>query len=196
MATSSGGRFQFSDEKLYTVRNCTPRSMAERTTLRTASTPVASNSLVRFGGSAARLSRGGFGDNLTTGLENYNKDIWGGRLALEVNNERNVFVRLQADLTQELVRQIFLGISPMAYMQRFAANPKRVLVVHARYDLTFLPEFSLDVVANFQRFGVDYVSKVLPCGHYTTGEFPYKYIDGWYLGSFIYHAFKALALKA
>jgi dienelactone hydrolase len=99
----------------------------------------------------------------------------------------------QAGLTQNQVRQIFLGISPMAYMERFAANPKRVLVVHAKYDLSFLPEFSLDVLANFKRFGVDYVSKVLPCGHYTTGETPYKYIDGWYLGSFVYHAFKKLA---
>jgi Alpha/beta hydrolase domain containing 18 len=105
----------------------------------------------------------------------------------------------QAGLTQDLVRQIFLSISPMAYMQRFAAVPKledggrRALVVHARYDLTFLPEFSEDVIANFNRFGVDYVSKVLPCGHYTTGETPYKYIDGWYLGSFIYRAFKQLA---
>ena len=99
----------------------------------------------------------------------------------------------QAGLTQNLVRQIFLGISPMAYMQRFAASPKRVLVVHAKYDLTFLPEFSLDVIANFDRFNIDYVSKVLPCGHYTTGETPYKYIDGWYLGSFIYRSFKSLA---
>jgi hypothetical protein len=33
---------------------------------------------------------------------------------------------------------------------------------------------------------------VLPCGHYTTGETPYKYIDGWYLGWFVYRAFKAL----
>jgi Alpha/beta hydrolase domain containing 18 len=99
----------------------------------------------------------------------------------------------QAGLTQSQVRQMFLGISPMAYMERFAANPKRVLVVHATYDLSFLPEFSLDVLANFERFGVDYVSKVLPCGHYTTGETPYKYIDGWYLGSFVYSAFKKLA---
>jgi dienelactone hydrolase len=99
----------------------------------------------------------------------------------------------QAGLTQDQVRQMFLGISPMAYMERFAANPKRVLVVHATYDLSFLPELSLDVLANFERFGVDYVSKVLPCGHYTTGETPYKYIDGWYLGSFIYRAFKKLA---
>src|SRR5665213_3564738 len=89
----------------------------------------------------------------------------------------------QAALTQDQTRQIFTGISPMSYMERFAANPKRVLVVHATYDLTFLREFSLDVLANFERHGVDYVSKVLPCGHYTTGETPYKYIDGWYLGS-------------
>ncbi len=99
----------------------------------------------------------------------------------------------QAGLTQELTRKIFTGISPMSYMERFAANPKRVLVVHATYDLTFLREFSLDVLANFDRCGVDYVSKVLPCGHYTTGETPYKYIDGWYLGSFVYSAFKRLA---
>jgi hypothetical protein len=33
----------------------------------------------------------------------------------------------------------------------------------------------------------------LPCGHYTTGETPYKFIDGWYIGSFIYSAFKHLA---
>jgi dienelactone hydrolase len=99
----------------------------------------------------------------------------------------------QARLTQTQVRQMFTGISPMSYMQRFAANPKRVLVVHATYDLTFLREFSLDVLKNFDQHNVDYVSKVLPCGHYTTGETPYKYMDGWYLGSFVYQAFKRLA---
>jgi hypothetical protein len=40
---------------------------------------------------------------------------------------------------------------------------------------------------------VDFVSKVLPCGHYTTGEFPYKFIDGWYIGAFVYTAFRNLA---
>ena len=34
---------------------------------------------------------------------------------------------------------------------------------------------------------------MLPCGHYTTGETPYKFMDGWYIGSFIYSAFKQLA---
>jgi Alpha/beta hydrolase domain containing 18 len=99
----------------------------------------------------------------------------------------------EAGLTRSQVRQMFMGISPMAYMERFAASPKQVLVVHAAYDLTFLPEFSHDVLENFRRLGVDYVSRALPCGHYTTGETPYKYIDGWYLGSFVYRAFKRLA---
>ena len=101
-----------------------------------------------------------------------------------------------AGLTQDLVREIFASISPMSYMQEFAAHPKRCLVVHATYDLTFLREFSLDVLRHFDQHGVDYISKVLPCGHYTTGETPYKYMDGWYLGSFIHNAFKRLATQA
>ncbi|MDQ4086938.1 MAG: TonB-dependent receptor [Pseudomonadota bacterium] len=66
-----------------------------------ASTPVASDGIVRAGASFARLSRDGFGENLTTGEDNYNRDIWAGRVSVEVNNEDNVFVRLQGDLTQD-----------------------------------------------------------------------------------------------
>jgi len=98
----------------------------------------------------------------------------------------------QAGMTQDEVRATHMGLSPAAFMEKFAANPKRVLVVHARYDLTFLREFSLDVLKDFERLGVDYVGKTLPCGHYTTGEFPYKYIDGWYLGSFVRESFQRL----
>jgi dienelactone hydrolase len=98
----------------------------------------------------------------------------------------------QAGLTQDLVRQMMGGISPMSYMDRFAATPKRVLVVYAKYDLTFPLHLSQKVLENFDRCGIDYVAKVLPCGHYTTGEWPYKYLDGWHLGSFVYQAFKAL----
>ena len=58
--------------------------------------------LVRLGGSIARLSRGGFGDNLTTGLENYNKDIWAGRLSMEMGGYGEpVFLRIQGDYTRD-----------------------------------------------------------------------------------------------
>jgi hypothetical protein len=99
----------------------------------------------------------------------------------------------QSGLNQAQVRQIFSVVSPMSYMERFAATPKRSLVIHASYDLTFPLEYSLDVLKNFDRLKINYVSKVLPCGHYTTGETPFKYLDGWYLGSFIYSSFKRFA---
>jgi hypothetical protein len=102
----------------------------------------------------------------------------------------------QAGLTQSDVRKVFTSVSPASYMDRFAAEPKRVLVVHATYDLTFIRRFSLEVLENFDRLKVDHVSKVLPCGHYTTGETPYKYMDGWFLGSFVYQAFKTLREKS
>jgi len=77
-------------------------------------------------------------------------------------------------------------------MDKFAASLKKTLVIHATYDLTFRREFSMQVLESFQKAGLDFVSKVLPCGHYTTGETPYKFMDGWYLGSFVYSAFKQI----
>jgi hypothetical protein len=102
----------------------------------------------------------------------------------------------QAGMTQKQIYRLWSGISPVSYMSRFAGHPRKVLVIHARYDLTFLPEFSEQVVSAFAGHGVDFVSKVLPCGHYTTGEFPYKFLDGWWLGSFVVSAFRSLAQNA
>ena len=114
--------------------------------------------------------------------------VWTGQSTRHI---REAFAGL--DMNRQRLRDIWGAISPGNYMDEFAANPKKVLVVHATYDLTFLREFSLQVLEDFRKRGVDYVSKVLPCGHYTTGETPYKFMDGWYLGSFVYSAFKELA---
>jgi hypothetical protein len=54
----------------------------------------------------------------------------------------------------------------------------------------------MEVLANFKRLGIDFVSKVLPCGHYTTGETPYKFLDGWYLGWFVHQSFRRLAAES
>jgi len=102
----------------------------------------------------------------------------------------------EAGFTQEHVRQLFMGISPIMCMDRYAAERQRqTLVIHATYDLTFPLEYSLKVLENFQRLDVPHVSKVLPCGHYTTGETPYKYMDGWFMGSFVHKAYKRLRTR-
>jgi len=103
----------------------------------------------------------------------------------------------QAGLTQDRLRALWSAISPISYYPQFSgpqANGagKNALVVYANYDLTFPREYSLKVVDAFRRSGVRHEIRVLPCGHYTTGETPYKFIDGWYMGWFVYRAFKAL----
>ena len=66
----------------------------------TVSAPI--GEIVRVGGSVARLSRGGFGDNLTTGLENYNKDVWAARGTLELGGYgAPVSVRISGDYSHD-----------------------------------------------------------------------------------------------
>ncbi|HEX4008193.1 MAG TPA: alpha/beta hydrolase family protein [Acidobacteriaceae bacterium] len=117
--------------------------------------------------------------------------VWTGQSTRHI---REAFA--DAGMTHQQLYGLFAGVSPVSYMERFAANPKKVLVIHARYDLTFLPEYSEQVVAAFAEHGIDFVSKVLPCGHYTTGETPYKFMDGWWMGSFVYAAFRDLPRRA
>lgn len=65
-----------------------------------ASTPL--NDAVRIGASGARLSRGGFGDNLTIpGLENYNRDIWAARGTIEIEPMPDLFIRASGDYTKD-----------------------------------------------------------------------------------------------
>jgi hypothetical protein len=116
--------------------------------------------------------------------------VWTGQ------STRHIRAALEPVMTQDQLRQIWASISPVSFMDRFAATtPRKALVVHATYDLTFLAGYSRGVLDNFRRYGVDFESRVLPCGHYTTGETPYKFMDGWFLGSFVYRAFKALAAQ-
>ena len=60
------------------------------------STPVSDT--FRVGGSIARFSRDGFGDNLfLDGVENYAKDAWGARFSAEWQPTDSLFFRLTAD---------------------------------------------------------------------------------------------------
>jgi hypothetical protein len=73
----------------------------------------------------------------------------------------------------------------MAYFDKFARFPKKLLMIYGKYDLTFLPEFSRQVQGEFERRHADLKTVVLPCGHYTTGEAPFKYIDGYHMVKFL-----------
>jgi iron complex outermembrane receptor protein len=64
-----------------------------------ASTPISNQLLVSVAG--ARLSNGGFGKNLTTGIANYNKNILAGRASVEFVPSERVFFRLTGDYIRD-----------------------------------------------------------------------------------------------
>ena len=65
----------------------------------TASTPISETA--RIGGTFARFKRDGFGKNLTTGGENYDKDVTAARLSAEFTPTPDLFIRIAGDATQD-----------------------------------------------------------------------------------------------
>jgi dienelactone hydrolase len=109
--------------------------------------------------------------------------VWHGQ------STRHIREGLEPQIDLERLRGLWSAISPMSYFDQFSRWPKKSLIIYAKYDLTFLPEFSRQVVDQFARHNLDHKVVVLPCGHYTTGEAPYKYVDGWQIASFFRTAF-------
>uniref|UniRef100_B0T3C8 TonB-dependent receptor n=1 Tax=Caulobacter sp. (strain K31) TaxID=366602 RepID=B0T3C8_CAUSK len=52
-------------------------------------------------GALARYLRDGYGKNLNTGAEHYNKDVWAGRASVEWQPTQDVFFRLAGDITRD-----------------------------------------------------------------------------------------------
>jgi hypothetical protein len=87
-------------------------------------------------------------------------------------------------VTQDELRELWAPISPASYFDRLSGRDFRMLLVWARYDTTFLPKFSRDVLDAFRTRGVRHDVLSLACGHYTTGQSPFKYIDGFAMARF------------
>ncbi|WP_204602053.1 TonB-dependent receptor [Paremcibacter congregatus] len=56
---------------------------------------------LKVGGALAYFSNNGYGDNLTTGKNQYDKDIFAARLSAELTPSENFFLRLSGDYTKD-----------------------------------------------------------------------------------------------
>jgi hypothetical protein len=112
-----------------------------------------------------------------------------GDVAWTGQSTRHVREGVEQVVTQDELRQLWMSISPIAYFDKFERWPRKSLMIYGRYDLTFLPEFSRETAREFMRRGIDTTVKALPCGHYSLGETPYKYMDAWHISRFLAKAF-------
>jgi hypothetical protein len=109
--------------------------------------------------------------------------VWTGQ------STRHVRQGIEGDVDQETFRRACMAISPVSYVDKYARWPKKTLLIYAAFDLTFLPVFSRQLLGEFARRKLAHKTAVLPCGHYTTAEAPFKYLDAYYMASFLRTAF-------
>jgi hypothetical protein len=95
---------------------------------------------------------------------------------------RHVRAGLEGRIPLEVLRDCWLPISPWPFLERLRGRAIRL--IYARYDLTFPVDLSRQLIAEFSRRGVPADQVQLPCGHYTTGKAPFKFLDGYYLAGF------------
>jgi len=92
---------------------------------------------------------------------------------------------LQEHIDLDRLRDAWRAISPVTYVEKFAARRNKSLFIYTKHDTTFIPRLSKDSVAAMRQHNVDHKVVVLPCGHYTMGETPFKFLDGYHICSFL-----------
>lgn len=98
---------------------------------------------------------------------------------------------LETELTLETARQVWLSLSPSFYADRVLQQVRRrALLISAQYDLTFVPDLSEIFINDCERHGVPVEKIFLPCGHYTIGRTPFKYLDAFHIVNFFRRVWK------
>jgi len=82
------------------------------------------------------------------------------------------------EVSQDDLRRFWAPISPASYLSRLSDRNMPSLLVWARHDPCFLPEYSRQVLETFRQMQLPHQVFTLPCGHYTTGRFPFNLMDG------------------
>lgn len=91
---------------------------------------------------------------------------------------RHVRQGFEGHLTQDQLRRYWALISPATFLHRLEGRNMAALLVWAKYDTTFLPQYSQQVLSYFKRKNLPHEVFTLPCAHYTTGRFPFNWADG------------------
>jgi dienelactone hydrolase len=103
--------------------------------------------------------------------------VWSGLSTAHVRES------LDGNVDLEELRAIWMPISPWPYIRRMRNT--RSLLVYALYDLSFPVHLSKKLVNGFRTERVPHQVAVLPCGHYSTGVTPFKYLDGLTISRFL-----------
>lgn len=98
---------------------------------------------------------------------------------------RHIREGMEGEISLDDLREMWMCISPPSYNEQFTAKKHKSKFIYTRYDTTFPLHLSRDVITHAKAGNWDHEYRELPCGHYTMGEFPFKFITGYEICSFL-----------
>jgi hypothetical protein len=101
-------------------------------------------------------------------------------------NTEHVWESLRTSVSADELRHFWSPISPFPYVRRMRGSRQKMLMVSARYDPTFLPEFSDEIIREVRKTGMESEVLMLPCGHYSLELVPFSYAAALRMGSFLF----------
>src|SRR5262249_20507315 len=85
----------------------------------------------------------------------------------------HVWEGLRGHVTVEELREYWAPISPMPYVERGMGAGKKAFMVYGKYDPTFVPHLTKEMLAALRRNGANPCTLELHCGHYSLELAPF-----------------------
>jgi hypothetical protein len=91
----------------------------------------------------------------------------------------HVWEGLRGHVTVDELREFWAPVSPMPYVERGMGAGKNSFMVYGKYDPTFLPELTEQMLAALRANGAKPRTLELHCGHYSLELAPFSHIAGY-----------------
>lgn len=100
----------------------------------------------------------------------------------------HVWEGLRHDLTVDELREFWAPISPMPFVQKGMGAGRDSFMVYGKYDPTFLPELTHEMLGQLRKHGANPRTLELPVGHYSLELAPFSYVAGYRMFSYFLEA--------
>jgi hypothetical protein len=97
----------------------------------------------------------------------------------------HVWEGLRGHMSVEELRDYWAPISPMPYVERGMGTGKNAFMVYGKYDPTFVPHLTREMLAALRRHGAKPRTLELHCGHYSLELAPFSYLAGYRMLTFL-----------
>jgi hypothetical protein len=100
----------------------------------------------------------------------------------------HVWEGLRHEVSVDELREYWAPISPMPYVERGMGAGRNTFMVYGKYDPTFLPQLTEEMLRALRRNGAEPRTLELPVGHYSLELAPFSYVAGWRMFSYFLEA--------